>query len=318
MRLFTYKKMALYLSLLMPLWTLSAENATSSLLYWQREQNSGLKEGDLLESFLAKIWNETSSEKKPLLNALLKMTAIDPQEVTSFTDLISITQARWLRKPGSERWHIERDEALDAQKADFMVCFKSLGLLEAMPPKRNEYAGFGILGATAETSDLRNRYALQLIQQGVKSPLIHEISGERELKSDEITFMEKKFGRAHLKSEPEMMQALGEVYFSNRNWKLIVGEKEALAARATTADTIRALSKELVRGEEPYLFISNQPYCLYQLFIARHMLLKLGLGDVDVEIAGAADLDANQKPVAVYLDTLARIFFSIGQLKGWH
>ncbi|MDF2576542.1 MAG: hypothetical protein K0S74_26 [Chlamydiales bacterium] len=276
-----------------------------------------------VQSYRHKIWNQSQQKPQPIIIELLKLSHINPVQIQNYTDLVKITQDSWLRKAGTERWHIESKKELEDKRKEFIACFKKLGMLDEILPTNTNYDGQGILGATAKNVDRRAQFALKLLDnKHVNVPFTDMIEGERDLQLNEKEYLAKNFNAAAdtINTEPQMMKYLGEHYFKDKKWTQIEASKGPGAIRANTEDTIVVLVKERF-GEKvnqpqkiyTYNLISHQPLCYYQLFAAEVALKKHHFSHIKFDISGCITSNTFEEEIGLYLDTLARMIYCIDQ-----
>lgn len=216
----------------------------------------------------------------PLLD-LLDLAGVDHDGTPA--GIVEATQAAWLRRPGTERESLVDPPHYQEQRAAFLELFDTLGLVEEVAPTKSQYDATLWLGAKRETAQKRLDY-LRQVWDG--SP-VYLLAGERPLEPDE--------GEGQWETEM-MLHLWGAAPIH------VVHALRGSKSRPNTADTYR-----LWQASSPppglILAISNQPYVLYQQAVGQSELS----GDYQLETVGPrAPPDL---PIAVYLDTLARLLY---------
>ena len=242
-------------------------------------------------------------------NKLCKL--VDLNYDGSLQDLVKKTQAGWLRKPGTERWHIEDDSSDVKQRV--LPVFTELGLRDTIMPKQHYYDYSVIFGARLDGVSGRIDFLIDLWNQGIRFNQIVFLSGYRELHESELKTLKEKYGRTDIKTEPEMMEFLYHTIdhadLRRVPFVLVKAPARTLSngsiARATTACTVNSWM-ELNPQPGTCMLISSQPHCVYQQVVAKTLLPKV----FDLETVGKATQDTR---IGVYLDTLARTFYQYAQ-----
>jgi hypothetical protein len=215
------------------------------------------------------IWAALFSE--PLVDRSLNSEAIlelaNYFGISQKEDLVLETQKKWLRKPGKERWEIEK---LSQKDQEFVINWaKKEGFFDEIRPSIQLYDKALILGATTKRMQIRLNYLKKLFQEGVRFSEIVWLTGERKLDSrvDEFTDLcETEFDAAKLLWEKE------DIPNEMKNLPvLFISAPQKNGARPNTKDT---LDKWLQEMQDPstVLFISSQPYCEYQFNVIRETL----------------------------------------------
>lgn len=217
----------------------------------------------------------------------------------SFEEMNKKAQENFLRKPNQERWNLQETALNEAQKK----ALKELGLLESIKPNEKNYEYIVILGNTAEDMKHRLNYGLQF---KTKSSQIIFLTGERVL--NEINEKEMHELLIKQKKEPTEENAAKEIC-KNSNALFINCKKQKNAPRATTNDTIKTLDsyfKQKGIKQAKILFVSSNPYILYQNQTIQTILLK---SEVMYKIE---TIGSNYKDITVEIakDTLARFLYA--------
>jgi hypothetical protein len=226
----------------------------------------------------------------------------------SLKDLVTQTQAQWLRKPGTERWDIV--EKLNYLKDKVYVIVNKLGLIDEWYPSKKQYNYALIFGARLALVRSRLDYLTKLWDQGVRFDQIVLLGGQRDLSPIELKILKEEYGRTDIKSEPEMIQclynALDHFEFKKRTMLLIDAPRKILPNgkpwRATTECTVKHWMKQNPK-KGTCMLISSQPFCNYQQVVAQTLLPKT------FKITTVGKKASKENMVEIYLDTLARTFY---------
>ena len=218
--------------------------------------------------------------------------------------LVQQTQTHWLRKPGQERWQMD---ALDPEKAQFVISWaEEQQLFEEWRPSSLAYEKALILGATTGRMQGRLDYLIILWNEGVRFQEIVWLTGERPLDNKVDSFAEE-WGNESVAARalwdkadlPEGMRCLPVLF---------VAVPMKPEGRPNTLDTIEAwLSSS--PDECKLLFISDQPFCLYQFSVIKSCLPDFFL--FDLAGPGLEEFPQNREfAAAVILDTIARWIYT--------
>ncbi len=216
--------------------------------------------------------------------------------------IVQATQSAWLRKPGQERWQVAEKDFGERNNGQIRYLIERMGFIQEKAPEGTRYTYCLILGATLPAMQKRLRYVRSLWEQGVRFEQIVILTGDRDLDpvadrislehtcSNEAQGARFIYENAHL---PEDLRALPLLVIDTPKQPSPKG-----LIRPTTADTVQDwLALGLPMGT--CLFISNQPYVLYQHSVVRCILR------FPFTTAGPATT-AEKNSVAVLLDTVAR------------
>lgn len=255
----------------------------------------------------------------PALKRILEITNVE--HTGTLDSVVQATQQAWLRKPGVERWQM--DKKFQDLHDQLEPLFRKLHMLDEVKPTKKTYEDAIILGATVSIMRERLAYALELWQRGIRFNSLIFLVGQRPLdpekESAEVLYNRgNKFLPIRADwQEPNVMPTT-ETEMARMVYDQAVlpaGFKEAvkvhfidtpmqLAAdggtrRPNTGDTIKLWLKEMPQVGS-VLAVSNQPYVGYQ-----HAVLKTAVPqNLDIETVGPKA--ANELNVDVLLDNLAR------------
>lgn len=271
----------------------------------------------------------TTTDGAPSVPLLSLLALLNIQHDGSWQSIVVATQKEWLRKPGSERWHME--ETVTAHQKEIVHLLQSMGCTVEVAPTRTHYDYVIILGATVTRVRSRLAYMIKLWNQGIRFNTIVLLGSDRPLdpaiepesallKAEDSIFPfdpSWQFNGVLPKTEGEMMRFVFDqmelpsgfenVTFTFVNTPMIPTAQGGMR-RANTMDTIKQwLSCNPKPGT--CLAVSNQPYVGYQ-----DAVMRTGLpATFAVETVGHAPSDSEK--IAVYLDTLARWIYQMQQPK---
>lgn len=216
-----------------------------------------------------------TGELSESISELLKITGITGNNAAE--DIVARTQAQWFRKPGIERWHIDKTDHLYHEELKSWL--KENNFIDEIKPKNKEYKYLVILGASARRVIDRIQYAEALIRSGMSFEKIIILCGERPLDPkqepfESYAFEDDKNDTNHVPlTETDMMKYVMDRSFLSAHsieWHSspMIETKDNKKRRPTTADTI-ALWMQSKPSPGSCLIISTQPYVQYQEAVAR-------------------------------------------------
>jgi len=268
------------------------------------------------------VLNKTHDNISEELESLFKLTNL--KKPSSLDEAITLTQEKWIRPRGKERWESGHYLNLNSKKNGeaFKIFKNSLLMTHDILPRENHYDCVLILGALAETMRSRFSYLVYLIKEGkIKTNRIVFLVGARPTYPDKED-KNKLLGNyshnlpirkdwAHSgelpKTETEAARLIVEQVDLDVRLKKIIDfvntpmqqNKNGSLRRPVTADTINAWlqSKPQVKS---VLSISSNPYCGYQHAVLTKLLPK----DWKLETIGRAP--GREESIEIYFDSLAR------------
>lgn len=212
-------------------------------------------------------------------------------------DIVKATQEKWLRMSGKERWETPE---LPPEIASFVqIWAKQQGLLDPWLPSEKAYDTALILGATTPRMEKRLQYLARLHQNGTHFSNIVFLTGQRLLdpRVDQWTDIAK--------TETEAARLVWEKAPLSETMRSIdvsfIDAPQKEGRRPNTQDTIVAWLEAKPLCQKA-LFISDQPFALYQFAVLKSCLPKKLFFDV----AGEGVDPENPCSAAVLLDSLAR------------
>lgn len=256
------------------------------------------------------------------MSALFAVTGLEqPKDIAQ---AIEQTQANWLRRPGKERWEMERKFKFDgATKNRLASSFKNLLLTPEIIPQHEHYDYALILGATAKSMRTRFAYFIKLWNRGVRVDSVIFLVGQREIapivETPELILGRYKHDLLILDSwQAPMLLPRNETEVA----RLIVDQailppglttnmisfvdtpmqKRAMGQleRPNTTDTVELWLTQDIKARPTVLAISSNPIVGYQ-----HAALVRALpSDFIVETVGSAA--SNPEDFELIFDSLAR------------
>lgn len=224
----------------------------------------------------SEMQNPTSFFSSPSLQDLLFLTRVHCEP--SLESIVEATQKKWLRPVGKERWEsVESYNSKQMKKIHFHM--KKMGFFSEVLPSDTNYDYALVLGASFSSVQERVHYLVKLWHKGVRFQKLIFLTGERPLdpkvEPDNI-FMEASIVP---KTETQMMQYVHDYFEIPEEMKQLPFELVSVpfdtkaGKRPSTADTIRAwMDRFPFPGK--CLFVSNQPYCIYQGLVIKGLIPK--------------------------------------------
>lgn len=258
----------------------------------------------------------------PTVTKILEITSIEHDG--SLDSIVQGTQKAWLRKPGVERWQMEKK--YEQLRPQLEPLFEPLGVIDEVQPSQKNYDQLLILGATVFRMRTRLAYALKLWDSGIRFNKLVFLVGQRP-RDPEVESPEKLFDRNNTElairkdwqeptlipaTETDMARMVVDQTDLPKDFKDSVEiifmdtpmqpTPDGGTRRPSTADTIQ-LWLQKTHPQGPILAISNQPYVGYQHAVIKSFVPK----ELIIETAGPK-ADSKQS-VDVMLDNLARWLF---------
>ncbi len=204
----------------------------------------------------------------------------------TFDSICRVTQKKWLRKPGCERWHLKNQPDINLRNTIITACQK-LGMFDSIYPLYNNYQYILILGTTLECVIKKWIFFLELIHQGYQFENVIILGSDRKLDKlieNESVYNELLVSKyfvnsriAHLGlTEMDMMHAVIELTRPQLLSSLSISyintplqsDTKGILRRPNTADTfITWLSTVPLSGT--VCILSMQPDVGYQDMVAR-------------------------------------------------
>lgn len=199
------------------------------------------------------------------------------------------------RKHKQERWEVIPLDWMKKYSKQSLVDLQILKFAEEILPKKDFYNNICILGAVNYTMQIRISWLKNLIDSGLRVKNIFLLTGERYAShidgSDEkLQIISQKFGVNKDKlTEAHLMKNLFDnIFTDNNNYNVtLINTLEANNRRPTTRTTVEDFCKIIKFNNitEPVLFVSNQPYVLYQKSVISEVMRESNL-NIDFEVVG--------------------------------
>jgi hypothetical protein len=180
-------------------------------------------------------------------------------------------------------------------RPELMRDLKVLGLTDAVLPQKSEYDAVCILGARTSAMQDRIKFVERLISQGLKTPKIVLLTGERYVTEnidgtkEELSAIAKSLG-IDVKQLTETH--LFEYLYSRSSLKdkfelVVINTPQKDGRRPTTQTTTEDFCKWTVNFPEVknVLFISGQPHVKYQKAVVSETLFGVG-SSLNFEVVG--------------------------------
>jgi len=266
------------------------------------------------------IWKPTNKSGLPKsLFTLLEMFSANHNG--SLEDIVAVTQKKWLRKAGSERW--EMPIRFEEKRNIVIPLLKDLQLVAKKVSQKKRYEYAIVLGALLPRVRSRLAYLVRCWKKGVRFKSIIVLAGERPLhktcESNEGLFDSQngilpfKENWTYVGALPKTEYEMAKVVFDQAklpdSWEKEVDivfvnapmkrRKDGVLLRPNTNDTVK---KWMDAKPKPgsCLVISNQPYIKYQDLVLKTLLPKT----FHIETVGGKAYE--NLPLVIYLDSIAR------------
>jgi len=228
--------------------------------------------------------------------------------VAALDVLKTITQAKWMRGEGLQRWQQEDSEEMQKNRAELMEVVQQLGVMDEIKPLKEKYDGALVLGATEKAIENRLGFVLQAFKNGAKFDKIYLLGGEREL--DDVKDEKSKAEGA--KTEIEMMEKT--IARESKNWPEELRNVEVVVVptpkvKASTIDILQTFLQQV--GDDKHMDVlgfSSQPHVEAQKEAIQGGLAGSNI-TVDVVGKGIKDKD-NIERVNTVLDSQARRIYA--------
>jgi hypothetical protein len=226
-------------------------------------------------------------------------------------ELDSLFQNNLLRN--GERWQTQ--PRFEEKRDRLLSHFEAAGFISERNPTYRHYDYVIILGATAGRMRKRVTHFLRILKiHKIEFGEIIFLSGERPLDPE----VEPNDLWWNISDIPKTESQAAEIIWSQvaleegvslspkfLSTPMIQDPETLITRRPGTSDTIRTwLSTNPKQGR--VLLISNQPYCDYQLEVAKQVIREQGQWKEPLEIDTVGEKESGRTSVAVLLDTLAR------------
>lgn len=279
------------------------------------------------------IKTEVKDQRLLLLHELF--TTLGVKVNRTYEAMNAYAQANWLRKPGQERWHIEK-QAYHPNLNQIIPILQKLGMIDRIDPSIDKPDYAWVLGATVYRMRTRMQHVIELISAGrFKPKQIIVLVGDRPLdpvQESPTVLMDKKF----IRSSWECLEALPTTEYEASKWvwdqlpkpecikdipitflRTPMLEKNGKIVRPTTADTVEQWIKTSPSPGSIVAF-SNNPYVVYQHETMKPSLIKAGwfkAGGTLETVGTECTLEDGDKETGPLLDNVARYIYSILQVE---
>lgn len=237
----------------------------------------------------------------------------------SLESVVQATQQSWLRKAGTEVWHIPKNSY--NSEAAILDLLAKLGFIHEIAPEKKQYDHVVVLGALFSTMVFRFKSVLSyMIEYDIHPKDIiflasnrpcYEDKGETEeifrayaagheitdLPCDECSMLEWIY--RYTSNVPESIRAIPTTYICAPMKYDAVGKP----MRPNTKDTIELWMQEHEIHGESCLVISSQPFVLYQDSVVKSYVPQ------DVAITTVGKVFKKPENTAALLDTVARYLY---------
>lgn len=259
------------------------------------------------------VFVHKNGQVNSLILRLLELTGVEHDG--TLPSIVTATQAQWLRKPGSERWDIQKTTASYQQEL-YEICNK-LRMFQEIDPAYPKYEHAFVLGAIFDRMKVRFQFLIDQWNKGVRFNNIVLLAGSRAANKEQGENQEnlEQWAQVKIEKMPETETELLKFIYDHIQMpedmrKIPVQiidvpmqkKADGTFTRPTTADTIQAwIATNPQAGK--ILAVSSQPYVGYQDSVMQTLIPD----SFDVDTVGQACC-ADQK-IGLLLDTLARILY---------
>jgi hypothetical protein len=274
--------------------------------------------------------------KGEVFQKLLRATGLKPS--SDLAEIVAQTQGKiagrqgWLRKGERQDKQEGNDGKTPFQNAEISALLAQLNLTAAVLPHKKHYDAALLLGAMANTMEVRSNFFTDLVDtKALACPQVYWLVGDRPLDpnneaaaikilQDNHTSLTETSIAAYFNSEKlAYLQKKGLLKASRilPTGMVPVETSPGLYRRPNTADTFKIFfehlaSKRISLPAKPHiLVISNQPFVEYQRQVA---LTFLPPGEFTVEAVGPEATSSREN--ILLLDTLARTLYQYEQRIG--
>jgi len=229
---------------------------------------------------------------------------IGASELSSY--LVNMTQQKWLRPAGKERWELKDSLLLSARRDEIIQLVEKLGFVQEIKPSRQEYDSVLLLGATDKNLLARIHYLKRLWDAGLRYRRVYLLTGNAKIKHSLTDFkaLPSVIANNKLETEAELVIKVFKHIHSDTGIdpeviQVIAIEKQH---RPNTEDTLLAWLANKVKAKN-LLIVSNQPFVLYQDSVTKRVLTPL------YQLETVGDCMFSNTPIVVMLDAIARYLY---------
>ncbi len=251
------------------------------------------------------------------------------QRIANILNFVTNTQWKFSNRFGRERWEVSEQPWMTDNREKIIKDLDILGFLDEVNPSAENYDAVCVLGASAPRMAMRLQFVTELLQKNwVKTSTIVLLSGERYVNnvvdgsSEELQAIAAYFGLDdwHKLTEAKVFDYLYEKSpLKNMGLNIvIIDTPKGMLPRPTTKTTIAEFKKWL--RENPnvtkLLFVSNQPYLLYQEKIIQNELYldEKGFSGIKIEMVGPGVSDPMVERIQTLLEGLGSYIWAASPL----
>ena len=251
------------------------------------------------------------------------------QRIVNILNFVTNTQWKFSNRFGHERWEVDVQSWITDNREKIINDLDILGFIDEVNPRTDNYDAVCVLGANTLCMSARLQFLAELFQkQWIKSETLILLTGERYVNNvidgseEELKEIAKHFELDDWKqlTETKVFDYLYEKS-SLKNMGLnvvIIDTPRGDLPRPTTKTTIAELKKWLRsnRNVKRILFISNQPYLLYQKKIVENELYlnEKGFSDIEIEMVGPGVPDLLLQHIQILLEGLGSYIWAASPL----
>ena len=266
---------------------------------------------------IVEIYEIDSAPQKEAFKDLLVLSSIMPknksweeafpkdENIANILKLVSQTQMKFSARYGRERWEVGEIPWIADNETKILDDLRILGFVDEIKPKFKKFDAVCVLGAAKKSMTFRMNYLCELIANKIISTSrVILVSGERYVTegvdgtAEELQQISDFFKISDRKklTEARLLEYLYAQSPLNENKtieKIVIDTPAGLLPRPTTKTTLEDLKKWLRKHQEvkKILFISNQPYVLYQKEVILSILdsqSKMNWKKLKIDVAGPA------------------------------
>lgn len=251
------------------------------------------------------------------------------QRIANILNFVTNTQWKFSNRFGHERWEVSAQSWMTDNREKIINNLNILGFISEVNPRYDNYDAVCVLGANTLCMDMRLQFLAELFQkQWIKSRTVILLTGERYVNNvidgseEELKEIAKHFELDDWRKLTET-KVFDYLYEKSplKNMGLdvvIIDTPRGDLPRPTTKTTMAELKKWLRenRNVKRILFISNQPYLLYQKKIVENELYlnDKRFSDVKIEMVGPGVPDLLLQHIQILLEGLGSYIWAASPL----
>ena len=267
------------------------------------------------------IWHNGPTQLLKDIFAIMDISGVENLETAS-----QQANFRWNRPKNLERWDVY--SLLDQkQRKALSKKIKGSALSKEKMPLKKYYDVVVVLGSETSRAKSRNRFFKHLCNRGISFGKIYLLGSTRDLKIGsiyDVEMAEVLEAKGIMPTEMAMINEIWEQVLNTDALKKIPVERIQTGqrpdgTRASTEDTLEEMVKNSkdVDGKS-FLFISNNPYIVFQDAVAKKILksYKIEIETVGEGIRNENDLDQplEEERVENVLDSIAKCLTNTSRL----